>query len=406
MIEEIGRIKISDYDYELPDYRIAKHPLEKRDESKLLIYKDCKISESVFKNISKLLPNNSLLIANNTKVVKARLKFRKQTGALVEVFLLEPVEPSDYETSFGSIGSSTWKCLVGNLKRWKNGPLELEVPKLNVKLIACKQKILTEGLEVKFSWNGDITFAQLIEGIGEIPIPPYLNRASDATDVTRYQTVYAKPEGSVAAPTAGLHFTKDVFTSLAHKGIVPDYVTLHVGAGTFKPVKAENIDNHEMHTEHFFVSKELVKKIATGNNFIAIVGTTTLRTVESLYWLGVRAKKGTLEPPFFVSQWDPYQENVSVSLSDAYVALYEYINSNKIDILSASTQIMIAPGYKIRVADALITNFHQPRSTLLLLVSALVGDMWRDIYKYALENNFRFLSYGDSNILFNPNKLE
>lgn len=396
----IDEIKISDYDYDLPDNRIAKHPLSKRDESKLLIYKNKGITEDIFMNIEKYIPKGSAIILNNTKVVRARLKFKKITGTEIEIFLLEPMFPTDYTQSFCNHERVTWKCLVGNLKRWKGEVLELGIEGTKATLYATKVNILTEGVEVEFSWNDqNLSFAQIIEICGNVPIPPYLNRKSDDIDKDRYQTVYAQPEGSVAAPTAGLHFTEYVFDSLSLKSIKKHYLTLHVGAGTFKPVKAESISEHEMHTEHFFVEKSLIQNIVNTEGKIFVVGTTTLRTLESLYWLGVKAFLGKLEAPFFVSQWEPYNL-APLSVKDAFKSLLGYMQTNNLNVVSASTQIMIVPGYNVMTADALITNFHQPRSTLLLLVSAFIGDDWKSIYSYAMENNFRFLSYGDSNLLF------
>lgn len=395
-----NKIKIAGYDYTLPNDRIAKHPLMNRDESKLLIYNSSKIKEDVFKHLDQYLSEPGAIILNNTKVVRARLKFVKTTGAEIELFLLEPINPPDYVQSFGNHSKATWKCLVGNLKRWKNDMLELAIPQIKSTLYATKLKNLGEGVEVEFSWNnGDLSFAQIIELCGNVPIPPYLNRESEEVDKERYQTVYAQPEGSVAAPTAGLHFTETVFEKLLAKSIKKYYVTLHVGAGTFKPVKAENIAEHEMHTEHFFVEKKFIENIVNTEGKLFVVGTTTLRTLESLYWLGVKAYNGKLEAPFFISQWEPYNLT-QIPLKESLKALLTYLNTRNINVISASTQIMIVPGYQIMTADALITNFHQPKSTLLLLVSAFIGEDWRKVYQYAMENNFRFLSYGDSSLLF------
>lgn len=401
---DIGNINIADYDYNLPDGRIAKHPLSQRDSSKLLVYKDGGISQSEFSAIDALIPEDSFLILNNTKVVRARLRFRKTSGATIEIFLLEPIMPADYAQSFACNQQVTWKCLVGNLKRWKEGSLELTIPNTEDVLTASKLNILSEGLEIRFSWeNSDLSFAQIIERCGEVPIPPYLNRKTEDEDNTRYQTVYASPEGSVAAPTAGLHFTSGVFEKLAKKNVFPHYLTLHVGAGTFKPMKAEHIGDHEMHTEHFFVERELIQGYLNSKGIKIVVGTTTLRTLESLYWLGVKLAADNNLNQFFVSQWEPYELR-PIGVLRAFEAILRYMDEHRIDTFSASTQIMIAPSYPIRTADALITNFHQPKSTLLLLVSALVGNDWHRIYRYAMEHDFRFLSYGDSSILFDPKR--
>lgn len=399
MIEEI---RISNYDYDLPQDRIAKHPLKQRDQSKLLLFKDKTISEDRFKNIADYFPEGAQLFLNNTKVVRARLRFRKSTGATIEIFLLEPVSPVDYQQAFASTGSTRWKCLVGNLKRWKGEKLMLPIPGTDSQLTACLINRLPDGVTVELNTTtGNLTFAHALELCGEIPIPPYLNRESEQVDRERYQTVYARPEGSVAAPTAGLHFTRDVFSSLKQKRITPQFVTLHVGAGTFKPVKTDSILEHEMHTEHFFVERDIIRQLAQPNRFRVVVGTTTLRTIESLYWLGVKAYEKELHEPFFVSQWEPYRLS-GIEPNKAFGALNAFMDQQGIGTLSASTQIIIAPGYQIRTIDALVTNFHQPRSTLLLLVAALIGEHWRNIYKYALENNFRFLSYGDGMLLFRP----
>jgi S-adenosylmethionine:tRNA ribosyltransferase-isomerase len=400
-VMDVKKIRIADYNYSLPDERIAKHPLEKRDQSKLLVYKNSRILSDIFKNIDNYLPNNSMLILNNTRVVRARLKFTKATGANIEIFLIEPVEPSDYTLSFSSKAKVTWKCIVGNIKRWKSDDLQLKISGTSTTLTAKMLRRLSEGAEVEFSWNdSSLSFAEIIELCGKVPIPPYLNRDSEDIDSYRYQTIYAQPEGSVAAPTAGLHFTDEVFKKLKGKGIEPSFVTLHVGAGTFKPVTAETIDGHEMHTEHFFVDIKMVEKLWKSNEKVTCVGTTTLRTVESIYWLGVKAAMGLLGSNFFVGQWEPYELDADIKPKDAFKALYDYMRDKGLEALSASTQIIIAPGYTIKSCDILITNFHQPRSTLLLLVAAAVGESWKSIYQYALENDFRFLSYGDSSILF------
>ncbi len=393
-------IHISDFDYPLPDERIAKHPLNERDMSKLLLYKESSIKEDIFNNISNYLPENSLILFNNTKVVQARLLFKRATGAQIEVFLLEPIVPSDYVLSFSSNSKVLWKCIVGNLKKWKEEVLQMPIPTTSSSLLAKRINNLSEGVEIELSWDdSSLSFARIVELCGNIPIPPYLNRDAESDDNVRYQTIYAKPEGSVAAPTAGLHFTNKVFKSLKDKNIDIEYVTLHVGAGTFKPVKAKNISEHEMHTEHFIVKKSAVEKLLKHKGKRIVVGTTSLRTLESIYWLGVKAIDGKLNEHLFVSQWEPYELSQSISINDALKALDSFMVNKNIDYLSASTQILIVPGYKIRMADALITNYHQPKSTLLLLVAAFIGDDWKKVYSYALSHDFRFLSYGDSSLL-------
>lgn len=398
---EVKKISITEFDYELPDSSIAKHPLVERDHSKLLIYKNGEIKSDYFYNIAQYLLPKSMLILNNTKVVRARLKFRKESGATIEVFLIEPIRPNDYSLSFSSKGNVVWKCIVGNLKRWKHGDLQMTIPSKGGTLTARQHNRLNEGVEVEFLWdNSSLSFAEIVDRCGIVPIPPYLNRESEDIDSYRYQTIYAEPEGSVAAPTAGLHFTPRVFDCLSKIEIKPDYITLHVGAGTFKPVTSDTIESHEMHTEHFFVGIDLVKKLYNNNESVVCVGTTTLRTMESIYWLGVKVMQGKQNGNFNVSQWEPYELDKHIEAKEAYKALYDYMKVNGIGTLSASTQIIIAPGYEIKTCDALVTNFHQPRSTLLLLVAAAIGNDWKKAYKYALDNSFRFLSYGDSNLLF------
>jgi len=401
----IGNIHISDFDYPLPDERVAKHPLDERDKSKILLYKDSSIKEDVFLNLADHLPENSLVLFNNTKVVQARLLFRRSTGAQIEVFLLEPIAPFEYILSFASNTKVIWKCIVGNLKKWKEDELTMSIPNSKSTLCARKIRNLTEGIEIELSWDDtSLSFARIVEVCGNIPIPPYLNRDADSEDKDRYQTIYAKPEGSVAAPTAGLHFTDRVFESLKSKNIDIEYVTLHVGAGTFKPVKAENIRDHEMHTEHFLVKKSTIHNLLNHKGKRIVVGTTSLRTLESIYWLGVKAFVGKLNESLVVSQWEPYELPNNVSIIDALTALEALMNNKKIDYLAASTQILIVPGYKVRMAHALITNYHQPKSTLLLLVAAFIGEDWKKVYKYAMDNGFRFLSYGDSSLLVKSEK--
>lgn len=396
-----SKISISEYDYELPDSRIAKYPLEQRDNSKLLIYQAGLITEDVFSHLPQHLFANDLLVVNNTKVIHSRLFFRKPTGAIIEIFCLEPYEPSDYLFALQSTRSCTWKCFAGNLKKWKEGSLkkEIETPKGIVVLEALKREHSVNQLIIEFRWNLDITFAHLLELSGETPIPPYLNRSSEDIDKERYQTVYSLREGSVAAPTAGLHFTDTVFTQLNQKNIGTTHVTLHVGAGTFKPVQTDSVSEHEMHSEFFTISANTLELIRN-NKEIVSVGTTSLRTLESLYWLALKIRNNPQEIITELGQWDPYHYESTISYQDAIEILLEYMGKKSMDSFHAKTKIMIIPGYDIRSAKALITNFHQPKSTLLLLVSAFIGDDWKKIYKYALENEFRFLSYGDSSLLY------
>lgn len=395
-------IQIADFSYNLPDERIAKYPLENRDMSKLLVYKDGQISHHGFKSISSHIPEGSTMVFNNTKVIHARLIFFKETGARIEIFCLEPLDPADYAIAFQSTGRCQWKCIVGNLRKWKHGALKMKFEHngqehyLNAELIEG----MGETQRIEFTWDvEELSFGDVLELTGKIPVPPYLNRDSEESDVTRYQTVYSKHEGSVAAPTAGLHFSEEVFKDLADKGIERAELTLHVGAGTFKPVKSEEIGGHEMHTEHITISMPTVEKIINSKGKIIAVGTTSVRTLESFYWLGVKLLDGQ-ESCDFLGQWESYDLPQNYTIQESFTALKEYMLKNSVERILASTQIIIVPGYSMKVIDALVTNFHQPRSTLLLLISAVVGDDWKKIYKYAMENDFRFLSYGDSSILF------
>ncbi len=398
-------IYIDEYDYLLPDERIAKYPLVKRDASKLLIYKNEIIIESQFSNIVDFLPKNALLVCNNTRVIQARLVFKKNTGARIEVFCLEPLTPKEYSLSLGATSSCTWKCMVGNLKKWKEGWLCKTID-IDGKSCTFKAELLeTEGNthSVHFTWdNADIHFADILEKAGELPIPPYLHRKTEESDLITYQTVYSKIKGSVAAPTAGLHFTPEVFESLKTKGIKIEELTLHVGAGTFQPVKTPTVNEHHMHTEVISVHRNTIENLQKNLGNIIAVGTTSVRTLESLYYLSLlNPTKGDLKGFFHVSQWKPYEKNEEISTYDALQSLLDYLDANHLTTLHAETQIMIKPGYKFHVVDGMITNFHQPKSTLLLLVSAFVNGNWTDIYNYALANNFRFLSYGDSSLLIN-----
>ena len=407
-------IHISDYNYPLPDERIAKFPLAQRDHSKLLVFENGDISEDIFYNITGHLPKGALMVFNNTKVIQARMHFRKETGALIEVFLLEPAEPADYELMFQTNGKCAWHCLVGNLKKWKEGQLSRSFD-VNGKTVTLSVERLHEERTshwVEFRWdNPDVSFAEILDAAGELPIPPYLNRDTQESDKTTYQTVYSKIKGSVAAPTAGLHFTDKVLADIDAHGIDREELTLHVGAGTFKPVKSEEIEGHEMHTEYICVNKKTIDKlIAHGGKAIA-VGTTSVRTLESLYYMGVKLhdNPNLTEEQLHVGQWEPYdyaerlaaEGTAPLDTIDALREISDYLDRNSRKALHSSTQIIIAPGFEYHIVDILVTNFHQPQSTLLLLVSAFVKGEWRRIYDYALAHDFRFLSYCDSCLIKN-----
>ena len=398
-------IHISDYNYPLPDERIAKFPLAERDHSKLLLYKHGEVGEDVFFNLANHLPEGALMVFNNTKVIQARLHFRKDTGALIEVFLLEPAFPADYEQMFQTRGHCAWYCLVGNLKKWKEGALTrtITIKEVTVTIKAMRGEIHGTSYRIDFEWdNTSISFAEILEAMGELPIPPYLNRETQESDKTTYQTVYSKIKGSVAAPTAGLHFTERVLQSLDVHGIDREEVTLHVGAGTFKPVKSEEIVGHEMHTEYICVKRQTLVKLLKHECQAIAVGTTSVRTLESLYYMGMKVLRhpDISEEDLHVHQWEPYESEASeVKAEDSIQALLDWLDRNGLASLHSSTQIIIAPGYEYKIVKMLVTNFHQPQSTLLLLVSAFVKGDWHKIYDYALAHDFRFLSYGDSSLI-------
>ena len=432
-LQRIMNCKISDYNYPLPDERIAKFPLQERDKSKLLLYRHGEVGEDVFSNLPSYLPKGALMVFNNTKVIQARLHFRKPTGALIEIFLLEPVAPRDYEQMFQSRGECSWICLIGNQKKWKEGALCSTLPSLNTQLTAQRGAPCGTGIRIDFSWdNPDVSFSEILEAAGELPIPPYLNRETQESDKTTYQTVYSKIKGSVAAPTAGLHFTDRVLQALDQHGIDRDEVTLHVGAGTFKPVKSEDISGHEMHTEYICVQRRTIEKLLAHDCQAIAVGTTSVRTLESLYYMGLKVLRNpdVSEEELHVSQWEPYtlaqaslandsrsssarlqsevaqvtakrfaSEELPTKASTSLRALLDWLDRHHLSALHSSTQIIIVPGYEYKIVKMLVTNFHQPKSTLLLLVSAFVGGNWRTIYDYALAHDFRFLSYGDSSLL-------
>ena len=396
-------INISDFDYPLPDERIAKFPLERRSDSKLLIYRNGEIGESRFCHLAEELPEGAMLVFNNTRVIRARLIMHKSTGARVEVFCLEPHSPADYERAFAVKGEAEWSCIVGNLKKWKEGEVQIAF-EYEAKEYLLRAEIAERGERepiVRFRWDVDLTFGQLLEHLGRIPIPPYLNRESEAIDLTRYQTVYAKVEGSVAAPTAGLHFTPEVIEDMRERGFGFEEVTLHVGAGTFLPVKSEDAAQHPMHTEHFEVKLTTLEALAKHWGKIVAVGTTSVRTLESLPVLAWRIKQsGEPDTERVIGQWESYDIPADFSGEEVLRILIGYMRERGLRSLKSATQIMITPlGFKFRIVSRIVTNFHQPKSTLLLLVSAYVGEDWRRIYRYALDNGFRFLSYGDSSLL-------
>ncbi len=405
MSNKTQQIRIEEYDYPLPDERIAKFPLAKRDESKLLLYKDGQVSESVFKHIADYLPAGSLLVYNNTRVIQARLLFQKATGARIEVFCLEPAEPHDYALIFQQTERCSWICLVGNLKKWKDGFLTKKVAIQGEEVILSAEKKESHGdsHRIEFTWdNPKYTFADLLDAAGVLPIPPYLHRETEKSDLVTYQTVYSKIKGSVAAPTAGLHFTPEVLADVDAHGIGREEVTLHVGAGTFKPVKSETIEGHEMHTEFISVRRSSIERIQKDLGKIIAVGTTSVRTLESLYYIGVKLAShlDATSEELVVNQWMPYEaENNRIPVAEALQHILDYLDRHQADKLVTATQIIIAPGYEFKVVRGIITNFHQPKSTLLLLISAFVKGNWRTIYDYALSHDFRFLSYGDSSLL-------
>lgn len=397
-------INIDNYNYDLPDDRIAQFPVPERDASKLLVVKGNELSHDVFRNLVNHIPADYLLVFNNSRVIRARLLFGKETGAVIEVFCLEPLSPSSYERSFNSKNTVEWKCIVGNLKKWKQGIIRLGFPFKGENHVLEAEKLNQEEGEswrIRFTWNTSLTFGEVLEAAGHIPLPPYIERADESADSLNYQTVYSAIKGSVAAPTAGLHFTGRVLSGLKERGIKTTEITLHVGAGTFQPVKVRNALDHEMHSEHFIITRETIEELIKFSGKIIAVGTTSVRTLESIYWLGARIFRNALNKDgiFSVSQWEPYEKNTDVSENEALNAVLIMMKKKNILSLYASTGIMIIPGYQFRITNGIITNFHQPRSTLLLLVSAWIGDRWKDVYRYALDNSFRFLSYGDSSLL-------
>lgn len=399
----IPEIRIQDYYYPLPDERIAKYPLPERDSSKLLRYRDGKVDEFVFRELPDLIPENAVMVFNDTKVVPARLHFQRPTGAHIEIFCLQPVEPAEYSTVFSSVDRCVWRCVIGNAKRWKDDVLRLYGHEDNpaVRSMDLQARLLSREGEtglVEFSWANGAPFSAVLETCGSVPIPPYLNRETEAIDLERYQTLYARFRGSVAAPTAGLHFTDSVLSRIRERGIDTETVCLHVGAGTFLPVKSELVSDHPMHSEPFVVRKSFIQSIIEGNKKVIAVGTTSVRTLESLYYIGVSCIE--TGKPASVEQWCPYTREYPYSVKESFGAIVKYLDENGLDELKCDTRIIIVPGFRFRIVDMLVTNFHQPESTLILLISAFVGGDWRTIYDYALGHGFRFLSYGDSSLLF------
>lgn len=400
---KVQDIRIEEYNYPLPDERIAKHPLAERDQCKLLVRRaDGALSQHIFSELPQMLPTDSMLVYNNTRVINARLRFRKgDGGALIEIFCLEPVAPVDYAVNFATTDECSWLCFVGNSKRWKDAPLHLPLDVDGYEITLTATRVAKEGNAsvVRFSWdNSQVTFARIIDAAGEIPIPPYLNRATEDSDKSDYQTVYSHIDGSVAAPTAGLHFTPSVLSDIDLRGILRRELTLHVGAGTFQPVKSDSIGEHEMHSEFISVSRTLIEEIATSERRVIAVGTTSVRTLESLYHIGCMLHQGMAIDE--VPQWYPYQpEHPNLTVAESFGLIAEYLRKSNMDVLVASTRIIIAPSYQYRVVKGIVTNFHQPQSTLLLLVSAFVDGDWRVMYDYALARDFRFLSYGDASLL-------
>lgn len=396
-------INIKDYNYELPDSRIAKYPLEERDQSKLLEFRDSCITEHIFRDLPGLLPDNAIMVFNDTKVVPARLHFRRESGASIEVFCLEPHLPVEYNVNFASTGQCEWRCIVGNVKKWKGDVLRLDNPDADeaVSLMNLRAELVERQGEtsiVRFLWDNGAAFSAVLEACGRIPIPPYLNRDTESIDSERYQTLYAKYRGSVAAPTAGLHFTDAVLEAIRNRGIDTETVCLHVGAGTFLPVKSDNVAEHRMHREPFSVSLDFLMKLRHGGHQVIAVGTTSVRTLESLYYVGVGIiEEGEAKD---VDQWAPYAREYDYSLEESLDAIIDYLKARGETSLRVGTRIIIVPGFRFRVVDVLVTNFHQPQSTLLLLISAFIGGEWKPVYEYALAHSFRFLSYGDSSLLF------
>ncbi|NLV19307.1 MAG: S-adenosylmethionine:tRNA ribosyltransferase-isomerase [Bacteroidetes bacterium] len=403
--KELARnIDINEYEYNLPEDRIAQYPAEKRDHSMLLVHKNGKIRSDKFTNIYKYLPPDTMLVFNNTRVIRARILFRKKTGSSIEIFCLEPILPATYDQSLGSHTAVEWKCLVGNLKKWKTGTLSTSFFFNNKEFKLNAEKIRPSGqaMIIRFSWEPEETsFGRVIESVGHIPLPPYVKRDDDEHDYLRYQTVFSAIDGSVAAPTAGLHFTKDLLDKIVSKGILCTELTLHTGAGTFRPVKTNDLSLHEMHCEHYIITRKLIELLLENRNKVIACGTTSVRTLESIYWLGIKllSDPGSSGLPLFTDQWEPYGNNSDITVEESLKTVLRLFHEKNCQEINASTKLMIIPGYEFRMITGMITNFHLPKSTLLLLLSAWTGPEWKKIYKFALENNYRFLSYGDGSLL-------
>jgi S-adenosylmethionine:tRNA ribosyltransferase-isomerase len=397
----IESLNISGYTYILPEKCIARYPLRERDMSRLLVFAGGNISEDIFSRLPDYIDSDDMLVFNNTRVIRARIEMEKETGARIEIFCLEPYEPADYAVSFAQRESCRWKCMVGNLKKWKSGVLkkQMVLDGKTIDLFAEKQEITPHYTVIRFRWTGNADFGTLLDAMGQMPIPPYLNRKSEMIDEIRYQTIYSKYKGSVAAPTAGLHFSPQILQSLSAQGTSLEEITLHVGAGTFRPIQQDMVGEHRMHAETFSIRRDFIRKLLDCKGRLTAVGTTSLRALESAYWLGVKFMQPDTLQRLELQQWEACELPQNISARDAFLHLEAAMNAAKLDVLHASTRIMIVPGYKFRVCKRLITNFHQPQSTLLLLVAAATGDQWQNIYRYAMNNGFRFLSYGDSSLL-------
>ncbi len=400
-LTDYKNIKISDFSYRLPEERIARYPLAERDNSALLVWQNGNVHKDKFKNIADLLPSDSMLVFNNTRVIHARLFFKKESGATIEIFCLEPTEPADYQLAFQQTEKVVWKCMVGNAKKWKNEMLKKTFTLNGSEVTLQAQKVRQENQTflIELSWNFSFSFAEIIEASGVLPIPPYLNRETEPDDELTYQTIYAKLDGSVASPTAGLHFTEKVIKQLEDKQIAVREITLHVGAGTFKPVKSEMLGDHEMHREQVVLPRKLIEELAKTAKKIIAVGTTSVRTLESLYWLGIKlGKQPTEHKQLTVNQWESYETGTEISVPDALQNILNWFEKHRLETLNFATEIIIVPGYEFKLIQGMITNFHQPQSTLLLLIAAFLGEDWKNVYDFALKNEFRFLSYGDSNL--------
>ncbi len=408
-------LSINDFDYHLPEEKIAAFPLPERDQSRLLIYNNGKITEDIYRNIAEHLARNSFLVFNDTKVIKARILFTKNTGAVIEIFCLEPYEAiNDYTIILQKKNSVRWKCMIGGAGKWKQKYLEkvFLIDGNEVKLMAELVEKLSDAYVTELSWNpGNYSFAEIIDHAGETPLPPYIKRKAEENDVERYQTIYSHYEGSVAAPTAGLHFTENIFSALKEKEIDTGFVTLHVGAGTFKPVKSEKMEGHEMHAEWMDVSTNFIEQLIQNiSNGVICIGTTSVRSIESLYWMGIKTMQqpGMSIENLEIKQWEIYEDglrNISIHAQESLTSLLTFLRHKKTERLFTKTQIIIAPGYQFKIINGMVTNFHQPKSTLLLLVAAMIGEKWQEVYDYALDNNFRFLSYGDGCLIFNEKQM-